>query len=107
MRRRPRCPTPSPPSREPTMRVHACPASLKGVLTAVEAAAALGRGVRRVTGVEVDELPVADGGAGTLEVVALAGGGDWPTPEGHDAFRRPRHAHGPRLGARRALAEAA
>ena len=53
------------------MRVLACPASLKGVLSAVEAAAALGRGMRRVPGAEVAELPVADGGEGTLEVLAL------------------------------------
>ena len=89
------------------MRVLACPASLKGVLTAVEAAAALGRGVRRVTGVEVDELPVADGGEGTLEVLALAGGGVWHTAEVHDAFGRPRRARWLELDGGRAIVEAA
>ena len=35
----------------------ACPASLKGVLRAVEAAAALAEGLRSVDGVEAEELP--------------------------------------------------
>ena len=65
------------------MRVLACPASLKGVLTAVEAAAALARGARRAAGIEVVELPVADGGEGTLEVLALATGGEWRSVDVH------------------------
>ena len=89
------------------MRVLACPASLKGVLTAVEAAAALGRGARRVGGVEVRELPVADGGEGTLEVLALARGGVWHSAEVHDAFGRPRRARWLELDGGRAVVEAA
>ena len=89
------------------MRVLACPASLKGVLTAVEAAAALGRGARRVGGVEVRELPVADGGEGTLEVLALARGGVWHGAEVHDAFGRPRRARWLELPDGRAVVEAA
>jgi len=89
------------------MRVLACPASLKGVLTAVEAAAALGRGVRRVPGVEADELPVADGGEGTLEVLAVARGGVWHRAEVHDAFGRPRRARWLELDGGRAIVEAA
>ena len=50
------------------MRALASPASLKGVLTAAEAAAALGRGLRRA-GAEAGELPLADGGEGTAEVL--------------------------------------
>jgi len=46
----------------------ASPASLKGVLTAGEAAAALARGLRRA-GAEVEELPLADGGEGTAVVL--------------------------------------
>jgi glycerate kinase len=53
----------------------ASPASLKGVLSPVAAAAALASGMRRVEGVEVDEAPVADGGEGTAEVLRLAAGG--------------------------------
>ncbi|HEY2072516.1 MAG TPA: glycerate kinase [Gaiellaceae bacterium] len=45
------------------MRALACPASLKGVLTAREAAAALARGLGG------DELPLADGGEGTADVL--------------------------------------
>jgi glycerate 2-kinase len=89
------------------VRVLACPASLKGVLTAVEAAAALGRGARRVPGIEVVELPVADGGEGTLEVVALARGGVWRGVDVHDAFGRPRRARWLQLEDGRAVVEAA
>jgi glycerate 2-kinase len=89
------------------MRVLACPASLKGVLTSVEAAAALGRGARRVPGAEVVELPVADGGEGTLEVLALARGGTWRGVDVHDAFGRPRRARWLELDDGRAVVEAA
>ena len=46
------------------MRALASPTSLKGVLSAGEAAAALARGLRRA-GAEAEELPLADGGEGT------------------------------------------
>jgi glycerate kinase len=46
----------------------ACPASLKGVLSARAAAAALARGFERA-GVECAQLPVADGGEGTADVL--------------------------------------
>jgi glycerate kinase len=46
----------------------ASPASLKGVLSAAGAAAALARGFRRA-GAEAQELPLADGGEGTAEVL--------------------------------------
>lgn len=72
------------------MRVLAAPSSLKGVLSAREAAAALAEGLR--TWADVDELPVADGGEGTLEVLHAAIGGDWRVAEVHDAFGRPRTA---------------
>jgi len=48
----------------PSRRALACPASLKGVLSARAAAAALARGLG-----ECDELPLADGGEGTADVV--------------------------------------
>lgn len=50
------------------MRALASPASLKGVLTAAQAAAALTRGLRSA-GAEAEELPLADGGEGTAEVL--------------------------------------
>jgi len=42
---------------------------------------------------EVDQLPVADGGEGTLDVLHAALGGDWHGVEVSDAFGRPRVAH--------------
>ena len=74
----------------PSTRVLACPASLKGVLAAPEAASALAEGLRAWA--EVDELPVADGGEGTLDVLYAATGGAWREAEVHDAFGRPRTA---------------
>ena len=72
------------------MRALACPSSLKGVLSAREAAAALAEGLRRWA--DADELPIADGGEGTLDVLHAALGGEWREVEVHDAFGRPRRA---------------
>jgi glycerate kinase len=58
------------------VRALASPASLKGVLSAAQAAAALADGLRR-GGAEAEELPVADGGEGTLDVLFGALGGEW------------------------------
>jgi glycerate kinase len=63
----------------------ACPASLKGVLSAVEAAAALVDGL----GAGAVALPVADGGEGTAEVLAFALGGEWRTAAATDPLGRP------------------
>jgi glycerate 2-kinase len=65
----------------------ASPTSLKGVLTPTEAASFLAAGMRRV--VEVDEVPVADGGEGTAEVLHAALGGEWRTAAVTDALGRP------------------
>jgi len=59
----------------------ASPASLKGVLSPLDAAAALAAGMRRVAGVEVDEAPVADGGEGTADVLRHAVGGSTHTAD--------------------------
>ena len=50
------------------MRALASPASLKGVLSAREAATVLAEGLR-AGGAEADDLPIADGGEGTGEVL--------------------------------------
>src|SRR3989449_7324575 len=71
------------------MRVLACPASLKGVLSPIEAADALAEGLRRVEGIEVEQVPVEDGGEGTLEVIARARGGEWRTARVSDPVGRP------------------
>jgi glycerate 2-kinase len=70
------------------MSALASPASLKGVLRARDAAAALADGLRRA-GAETRELPIADGGEGTADVLGatvreLVGV--------HDAFGRRREA---------------
>src|SRR2546430_6492818 len=74
----------------PNARALACPASLKGVLSARDAARALGDGLR--TWADADELGVADGGEGTLDVLHAAIGGDWHEGRVHDAFGRERNA---------------
>jgi glycerate kinase len=73
------------------VRALACPASLKGVLTAPEAAAALAAGLREA-GADAVELPVADGGEGTAEALRLGHGGEWREAAAHDAFGEPRRA---------------
>lgn len=70
------------------MRALACPASLKGVLTAGDAASHLAAGLRR-GGAEAVELPVADGGEGTADVLQRALGGDWRTARVSDPLGRP------------------
>jgi glycerate 2-kinase len=69
------------------VRLLASPASLKGVLSAVDAAAALAAGMRR-GGAEAVELPVADGGEGTAEVLARVLGGEWREESASDPFGR-------------------
>jgi glycerate kinase len=88
------------------VRALACPASLKGVLSAPAAATALAAGLRQ-RGAEADELPVADGGEGTAEALWLALGGEWHDSEVHDAFGRPRRARWLRLPDGTAVVEAA
>ena len=65
----------------------ASPASLKGVLTPASAAAHLAVGLRRF--VDVEELPVADGGEGTAAVLHAARGGEWRTATVSDPLGRP------------------
>ena len=84
----------------------ACPASLKGVLPAREAAAALAAGFR-ARGVDAVELPLADGGEGTLEALHAARGGEWREARVHDAFARPRVARWLLLPSGAAAVEAA
>lgn len=59
------------------MRVLAAPDKFKGTLTAARVAEAIGAGWRLVDrGADVDEVPVADGGEGTLEALVAALGGE-------------------------------
>ncbi|GLH71110.1 glycerate kinase [Geothrix rubra] len=58
------------------MRIIVAPDSFKGSLSAVAAARAMGRGIRAVfPEAEVVELPIADGGEGTVEALVAATGG--------------------------------
>jgi glycerate 2-kinase len=66
------------------VRALACPASLKGVVPAVEAAALLVEGLER-GGAEAVALPVADGGEGTAQVI----GGDVQEARVSDPLGRP------------------
>jgi glycerate 2-kinase len=60
-------------------------------VSARDAAAALAEGLR-AGGWSVDELPVADGGEGTLDVLQAALGGSWREASVQDAFGRRRRA---------------
>ena len=88
------------------MRALLCPASLKGVLSATAAAEALARGVRRAGG-EAIELPVADGGEGTGEVLEAVLGGEWREAVVSDPLGRPHPARWLVLPDGRAVVEAA
>ena len=69
-------------------RALVAPASLKGVLSARGAAAALADGFREA-GVEADECPVADGGEGTAEALSSVLGGIWREEPVADPLGRP------------------
>jgi glycerate kinase len=66
-------------------RALACPASLKGVLSAAHAADALVRGFRS-TGVDAEAMPIGDGGEGTVDALCSV----FEPVEVVDAFGRPR-----------------
>ena len=64
------------------MKVVVAPNAFKGTMTASQAAAAIARGVREVfPDAEVDEVPVADGGDGTVEALVSANRGEYLTTE--------------------------
>jgi glycerate kinase len=63
------------------------PDAFKGTFTAAEAAGAIARGLRS-RGALADELPVADGGEGTIEVLLQALGGEERTARCRDPLGR-------------------
>lgn len=90
--------------------VVAAPDSFKGSCSAADAAAALARGARQVFGdaVEVREIPLADGGEGTLDAMLAAWGVPARTVTAADALGRPRAARwGLSADGRTAVIEAA
>jgi glycerate 2-kinase len=88
------------------MRAVACPDSLKGVLSARDAAAALARGFASA-GVECEQMPLADGGEGTAEALHAALGGEWGEADVADPFGRRISARFLRLSDGRAVVESA
>jgi glycerate kinase len=90
----------------PRGRALACPASLKGVLGAAAAAAALAEGFRRA-GADAFQLPVADGGEGTAEILAANLGGEWRSATVSDPLGRPVRARYLLLPGRVAVIESA
>ncbi|WP_246380781.1 glycerate kinase [Paeniglutamicibacter cryotolerans] len=73
------------------MTIVACPDSFKGSLGAAEAATALALGARSVfgPGANIIELPLADGGEGSLDALLAAWGSNQQTLSVHDAIGRP------------------
>jgi len=64
------------------MKIVVAPNAFKGSLTAPQAAAAIARGVREVLpDAEIVEIPVADGGDGTVEALVSAHHGTFHAAE--------------------------
>lgn len=75
------------------MKVVVAPDSFKGSLSAPQAAAAIARGVRRaMPDAEILEVPLADGGEGTVEALVAATGGAFVETDAHDPLGRPLQA---------------
>jgi len=72
------------------MRIIAAPQEYKGTLTAEEAAAAIAEGVRRaLPEADVDEVPLPDGGPGTVRAIVSVTGGELRTERVQDPLGRP------------------
>ena len=71
------------------MRILIVPDKLKGSLSAAEAASAIRRGIlRELPGASIVEMPIADGGEGTMEAIHSARGGEWIALEAGDPLGR-------------------
>jgi glycerate kinase len=88
------------------VKLLASPASLKGVLGAIDAAAALVEGAE-AAGAKAEALPIADGGGGTAAVLASARGGSWHEAAVSDPLGRSVTARWLMLPDRTAVLEAA
>ncbi len=71
-----------------TLCVVVAPAAFKGALGAANAAAAIARGVRRA-GHQAIEVPMADGGEGTMDALVAAAGGHVVESSARDPLGRP------------------
>ena len=71
------------------MRIIVAPQEFKGTLTAVQAARAMAEGARRAAPqADVAEVPVADGGPGTVQAIVAAAGGETRTATVQDPLGR-------------------
>lgn len=83
-------------------RVLVAPQAFKGSVDAVRVAAAIARGLRRVwPDARCDELPLADGGEGTVRALVAATGGTLRSTRVHDPLGREIDAEWGMLGDRR------
>jgi len=82
------------------------PDSFKGTLAAADVARALADGLRK-GGVEAEELPIGDGGEGTMDALVVATGGELRTAEVSDPLGRPVTARFALLPDGRAVVETA
>ncbi len=84
-----------------SMQILVVPQEFKGSLSAREAAEAIARGLRRaLPDAELDLLPLADGGPGTVEALVEATGGRLHEADAHDPLGRPVPARWGALGER-------
>lgn len=90
------------------MKVLVAPNAFKGTLTAPQAAAAIARGVHDVfPDANVVQIPVADGGDGTVEALVTANHGNYRTAEVAGPFGDPVRATYGRIGDAGAVLELA
>ena len=82
------------------------PDSFKGTLAAADVARALADGLRKGS-VEAEELPIGDGGEGTMDALVVATGGELRTAEVSDPLGRPVTARFALLPDGRAVVETA
>lgn len=72
------------------MRIVVAPQEFKGTLSAAQAAAAMAEGVRAaLPDAEVEAVPMADGGPGTVEALVAGGAGETRTVTVRDPLGRP------------------
>ena len=80
------------------MKVLLAPDKFKGALSAAAVSQALAKGVKEAGHHTVSELPMADGGEGTMAVMVRAYGGSYHSATVHDPLMRPVEASFAMLG---------
>jgi glycerate kinase len=85
----------------PDVQILIAPDKFKGSLTARAVAESIAAGLREVLpDAEIHQMPVADGGEGTVDAIRASSGGEWVTCTAHDALGRPIEARYLWLGGR-------